>query len=92
VLLVIAPDQRQATIVLNYCEATFQHSPILRQLIQNRSSDALQLTNGISIEVRASSFRRLRGPTYIGVIADEAAFWYSATSSARTPTSRSSTR
>ena len=35
------------------------------------------LTNGVSVEVRAASFRRLRGPTYIAVIADEAAFWYS---------------
>ena len=32
-------------------------------------------SNGITIEVRAASFRRLRGPTYICVIADEAAFW-----------------
>jgi hypothetical protein len=37
----------------------------------------LELTNGVAIEVRAASFRRLRGPTYLGVIADEAAFWYS---------------
>jgi hypothetical protein len=27
------------------------------------------------LEVRAASFRRLRGPTYVAVIADEAAFW-----------------
>ena len=26
-------------------------------------------------EVRAASFRRLRGPTYLAVIADEAEFW-----------------
>jgi hypothetical protein len=35
------------------------------------------LTNRVSIEVRSASFRRLRGPTYLAVIADEAAFWYS---------------
>ena len=29
---------------------------------------------GTAIEVRSASFRRLRGPTYIAVIADEAAF------------------
>ena len=77
VLLCIAPDQRQAGIVLGYAEAALQQSPILRQLISGRSNDALTLTNGINIEVRASSFRRLRGPTYVAVIADEAAFWYS---------------
>jgi hypothetical protein len=77
VVLCIAPDQRQATITLDYCTAAFQASPILRQLIASRTADSLTLTNGISIEVRAASFRRLRGPTYVAVIADEAAFWLS---------------
>jgi hypothetical protein len=35
------------------------------------------LTNRVSIEVRSASFRRLRGPTYLAVISDEAAFWHS---------------
>jgi hypothetical protein len=77
VLLAIAPDSRQAGIVLEYAEAAFEQSPILKQLIANRTTDTLELKTGISIEVRAASFRRLRGPTYVGVIADEAAFWYS---------------
>ena len=77
VVLLIAPDQRQAKIALDYCAAALEQSPILKQLIESRSADALQLTNGMSIEVRAASFRRLRGPTYVAVIADEAAFWYS---------------
>jgi len=77
VLLCIAPDQKQASIVLNYAEAAFEASPILKQLIANRTADALELTNGVTIEVRAASFRRLRGPTFIAVIADESAFWLS---------------
>jgi hypothetical protein len=76
VLLCIALDQRVAKIVLDYSEALFENSPILRQLIANRSADALELTNGISLEVRPASFRKLRGPTYIAVIADELAYWY----------------
>ena len=82
----IAPDQRQASICLGYCDAAFEQSPILKQLIATRSSDTLTLTNRISIEVRASSFRRLRGPTYIGIIADEAAFYYNEESSANADT------
>jgi hypothetical protein len=77
VVLLIAPDQRQAAIALDYATAAFEQSPILSQLIANRNSDTLTLTNGINIEVRAASFRRLRGPTYVACIADEAAFWYS---------------
>jgi hypothetical protein len=77
ILLCIAPDQRQATIILDYATAAFEDSPILKQLVANRTADTLELTTGIAIEVRAASFRRLRGPTYIAVIADEAAFWMS---------------
>jgi hypothetical protein len=84
VLLLIAPDQRQAKIALDYCAAALEQSPILKQLIANRNTDTLELTNGISIEVRSASFRRLRGPTYVAVIADEAAFWYSDEFSANT--------
>ena len=81
IVLCIAPDQKQAGIVLDYTEAAFAATPILRQLIANRTSDALELTNRISVEVRASNFRRLRGPTYVAVLADEAAFWLSDESS-----------
>jgi len=77
VVLLIAPDQRQAKIVLDYCEGTLSESRILKQLIANRNADTLELTNRVSIEVRAASFRRLRGMTLIAAICDEAAFWHS---------------
>jgi hypothetical protein len=77
VVLCVAPDQRQAQITLDYCEAAFTGSPILKQLVASRNSDTLELTNKICVEVRAASFRRLRGPTYCAIVADEAAFWYS---------------
>jgi hypothetical protein len=74
-LLRIAADQRQAGIVLDYIEANFKQSPILAQLVESQVAGALRLNNNIDIEVRASEFRRLRGPTYIAVIADECAFY-----------------
>src|SRR5438067_7478639 len=77
VVLCIAPDQRQAKITLDYCNAAFEQSPILSQLIASRTADTLALTSGISVEVRAANFRRLRGPTYLAVLADECAFWHS---------------
>jgi hypothetical protein len=75
VVLIIAPDQRQADVCLDYVEANFRQSPILSQLIESRTQRSLRLTNKIEIEVRASNFRRLRGPTYAAVIADESAWW-----------------
>src|SRR5262252_5475513 len=76
VLLCVALDQRVAKIILDYAEASFERSPILKQLIASRTADALELTNGITLEVRPASFRKLRGPTYVAVLADELAFWY----------------
>ena len=57
VLLCVALDQRVAKITLDYAEAWFERSPILKQLIANRTADALELTNGITLEVRPASFR-----------------------------------
>ena len=75
VVLIIAADQRQSDIILDYIEANFAQSPILRQLVEARTTRTLRLNNGITIEVRAADFRNLRGPTYVACIADEVAFW-----------------
>jgi hypothetical protein len=77
VVLVIAPDQRQADICLDYIHANFEHSPMLSQLVESRAARVLRLNNGVDVEVRSSDFRRLRGPTYIAVVGDEIAFWMS---------------
>jgi hypothetical protein len=81
VMLIVAADQRQADVVLDYTEAVFRDSPVLRQLIEARTARELRLTNNIDIEVRAADFRRLRGLTFIAVIADEMAFWANENSS-----------
>jgi phage terminase large subunit-like protein len=36
IVLLIAPDQKQAKVTLDYCAAAFDQSPILRQLVVNR--------------------------------------------------------
>jgi hypothetical protein len=62
ILLCIALDQRVAKVILDYAQACFEHSPILRQLSKNRTADALELTNGLTFEVRpASSLSDLAG-------------------------------
>ena len=76
VLLCLAQDQRVATKILDFCEEDFASSPVLKQLVRGRSSEVLELRNNMSIEVRPASFRKLRGPTYVGVICDELAFWF----------------
>jgi hypothetical protein len=77
ILLCVAADQRQADVILDYAEASFRASPLLSQLIEARVQRELRLNNGITVEVRAADFKRLRGLTFIGVVGDETAFWAS---------------
>src|SRR5262249_19179158 len=53
-VLCIAPESKQAHIVLNYCAAIFESSPLMHQLIERRTADVLSLTTGIDIEVRSA--------------------------------------
>jgi hypothetical protein len=71
----IAPDQRQARIQRDRIEGVLDASPILSKMVMGKTADTIELNNKISIEVRAASFRRLRGITAVAVIASEAAFW-----------------
>jgi hypothetical protein len=63
IVLCLAPDQEQAAIIVNYAAEVLAASPILRQLLPDRSlPDTIELKNKISIEVRWANWRRLRGP------------------------------
>src|SRR5262245_35840739 len=77
VVLLLAPDMKQAKVLLDYAEGTLESTPIMRQLLQSRTAETLTLTTGITLEVRSASFRRIRGVTCVAVLADECAFWMS---------------
>ncbi|QDM33521.1 hypothetical protein FNL55_20900 [Tardiphaga sp. vice352] len=75
VVLLIAPNQKQSLVALDYCEGIIRSSPGLAQFVVSRTADTLSLSNGIDIQVRAANFRQLRGITCVAVLADEAAFF-----------------
>ncbi|WP_020187729.1 terminase family protein [Methylopila sp. 73B] len=75
VVLIIAPDTRQARVLLDYAVGMLEATPVLAQLVAEKTADTLSLTTGIDIKVRAASFRRLRGLTAVAILADEACFW-----------------
>ena len=69
------PARRQKAARL--CQGQSRRQPNPRAANQEPNArQAIELTNGINIEVRPASFRKLRGPTYIAMIADELAFWF----------------
>jgi hypothetical protein len=65
----------ERTHFFGVCGVASGASPLLSSLIDARVQRELRLNNGVTVEVRAADFKRLRGLTFIGVIADEMAFW-----------------
>ena len=54
-MLLIAPDKKQAKVLLDYAEGTLEATPILKQLILSRTAETLTLKTGITLEVRSAS-------------------------------------
>jgi hypothetical protein len=74
-VLFLAANVKQAQIAFNYCRAIFEDVPLFAGLVRNVTADTISLSNGIDLEIRAASFRGLRGITAVAVIGDEASFW-----------------
>ena len=81
VVLFLAANVKQAQVAFHYASGIFDSVPLLKRLVVNRTADTITLANGIDLEIRAATFRGLRGMTAVTVIADEAAFWQSDESS-----------
>jgi len=81
-VFVIATDKDQAKIILSYTLAFIRlfDNPKAkdrkdRSLIESETMDEIHLTNGVSIAVKACTFRASRGYSTCCVVADELAFW-----------------
>jgi hypothetical protein len=80
-ILIICPDRRQARVAFGYCKAFLRGIAVFSELIERETNDVIELTNGVSIEIATCSSVSTRGYAVPLVVADEAAFWYSDTSS-----------
>jgi hypothetical protein len=77
VAMCLSLDRGQAKLTLDYADGIIQGSSTIKEtMAPHRTSDCIELANGIDIEVHTASMRRTRGYTAIIVIGDEAAFWY----------------
>src|SRR2546427_6000105 len=75
--MVLAADTRQARIVQDYVRGLLERVPALRRLVLRWRLEAVDLANGVTVEIHAASYRGVRGYTLIGVVADEVSFWRS---------------
>jgi hypothetical protein len=73
-ILIIAADRRQARTIYRYCRAMLR-VPLLAPLVERDTSDALDLNNGVTIEIAVASYRSVRGYTLVAALCDELAFW-----------------
>ena len=80
VVLLVAADKAQAGVAFRYVFGFLKASPMFARLIERKTLDTIDLSNGVSIEVRTASFRTLRGRTIVCCICDELAFWRDETS------------
>jgi hypothetical protein len=80
-IMVVAQDRRQAGVIFKYVRALLRDTPMLRAMIERETSDSIDLTNGISIEIQTASYRSIRGYTVVAALCDEIAFWRSDESS-----------
>ncbi len=80
IVMLIASDKSQAKVLLGYLAGMLESSPLLGQLIENRSPESVSLSNNVRVEVHANSYRGVRGRTLAACICDEICFWRSDTS------------
>ena len=62
---------------MRYIVGLLDGCPMLARLVENRRAEAIDLTNGITIEVHTASFRAVRGYTVVACVLDEVAFFRS---------------
>lgn len=74
VVLVLAVNRDQAGVIFNYVGAYFQ-VPLLAKMVVAQTSDSIELSNGVVIEVGTASYRSVRGRTIVAAFCDEAAYW-----------------
>ncbi len=72
---VISVDRQAAQEIFRYVSGILHSTPLLRGMIAGEEKEAITLKNRSAIQVRVASFRSVRGPSYVGAILDELAFF-----------------
>jgi hypothetical protein len=76
-IVIIATDRRQARTIFRYVRGLLNGVPMLARMIERETAEAFDLTNSVTIEIQAASYRSTRGYTLIAALCDETAFWRS---------------
>jgi hypothetical protein len=74
-VLVVAADRRQARVIFRYVRGLIAANPMLAKKIERETSESIDLSNSVTIEVGTASHRSVRGYAVAAGLCDELAFW-----------------
>lgn len=74
-VMILARDREQARVIREYMIAILKTPPLAPFLKGEPTKQLIELTNGISIEVRAVSMGGVQGYTVVAALLDEVAYW-----------------
>jgi hypothetical protein len=66
---ILAADRKQARVALRYLRSLIVQQPLLKDLVQRETAEAIDLTCGTTIEVQTASFRSTRGYSVAAILA-----------------------
>src|SRR5215472_9820790 len=72
--LLLGADKEQARNLLQYVKAMFA-VPALAKMVQRRTQDGFELTNGCDVFVGVNDYRLVRGRTVLIAVLNELSFW-----------------
>src|SRR6201993_5211154 len=75
VVMCLACDRHQASILFNYVRGYFETISALKPMVTSVGADFIDLVTGVSVEVHTNSFRGVRGRSILCCIMDEVAFF-----------------
>jgi hypothetical protein len=76
-IAIIAKNRRQARIIFRYIRKSIESVRRLKDEIVEASREHITLNNGVMIEISVASLSTIRGYTFIAVLCDEIATWFS---------------
>lgn len=74
-VMILARDREQAGVIRGYVLAFLKTRPLAPFLAAEPTQKLIELTNGITIEIRSVSEAGTRGYTVVAALLDEVAFW-----------------
>ena len=73
-IVFMAATQTQAARMWKYCRGALENTKLLKPLIERKTNDCIELTNGNSLIIQAANFRSARGGSSPLAIVDELAY------------------